>query len=47
MKDNEAIAQKYGRVLTPLTRISRLYLIVASLLAGIVFWSVLAFGYQY
>jgi ferredoxin len=47
MTDSEAIAQKYGRVLNPLTQISRLYLIVASLLAGIVFWSFFAFGYQY
>src|SRR3990172_3599450 len=46
MTDREAIAQKYGRVLNPLTQISRPYLIVASLLAGIVFWSFFAFGYQ-
>ena len=47
MMDNEAIAQKYNRILDPLTRMGRPFLITASLLAGIVFWSVFAFIWQY
>jgi Ni/Fe-hydrogenase subunit HybB-like protein len=47
MTDNEAIAQKYSRILDPLTRMGRPFLITASLLAGIVFWSVFAFIWQY
>jgi molybdopterin-containing oxidoreductase family membrane subunit len=47
MMDNEAIAQKYSRILDPLTRMGRPFLITASLLAGIVFWSVFAFTWQY
>ena len=47
MTDKEAIAQKYSRILDPLTRVSRLYILIASLLAGIVFWSVFAFSWQY
>ena len=44
--DKEAIARKYSKVLDPLTRVSRLYVLMVSLLAGIVFWSVFAFSRQ-
>ena len=47
MTDHEVLAQKYSRILDPMTRVGRPFLLTASLLAGIFFWSFFAFGWQY
>jgi len=47
MRDSETIAQKYHRVLEPLTRIGWPFLITVVLLSILFFWSFFAFGWQY
>ena len=47
MTDSEALARKYDRILAPLSRMSWRFILTASLLAGIVFWSFFAFAWQY
>jgi Ni/Fe-hydrogenase subunit HybB-like protein len=47
MTDSDAIARKYSRIVNPLTRWGRTTVILASLLAGIVFWSFFAFIWQF
>lgn len=45
--DSQAIAQKYGRVLAPLTRAGWPFWVTVGLLSIIFFWSFFAFGWQY
>jgi len=47
MTDKEAIAQKYSRILAPLTHMGWPFLIMAGLLSVIFLWSFFAFGWQY
>jgi Ni/Fe-hydrogenase subunit HybB-like protein len=47
MTDHEVLAQKCSTILAPMTRVGKPFLVTASLLAGIFFWSFFAFGWQY
>jgi len=47
MTDHEVLAQKYSRILDPMTRVGRPFFVTVTLLAGIFFWSFFAFGWQY
>ncbi len=47
MKDSEAIAQKYHRILAPMKQMRWPFFITAGLLSAIVLWSVFAFSWQY
>jgi Ni/Fe-hydrogenase subunit HybB-like protein len=47
MMDNEAIAQKYSRILNPMTRAGWPFIISVGLLSVLFLWSFFAFGWQY
>ena len=47
MMDNEAIAQKYDRIIAPMTRAGWRFWVITAALSAIVLWSVFAFSWQY
>ena len=47
MRDNEATAQKYSPILTPLTRAGWPFIISVTILSIVFLWSFFAFGWQY
>jgi Ni/Fe-hydrogenase subunit HybB-like protein len=47
MMDDEAIAQKYDRIIAPMTRAGWPFWVVTAFLSAIVLWSVFAFSWQY